>query len=165
MSLERIQDDEVTFNSQQAIEQLKPRILQRAHGDVASAAPQPTQPTPKTSTILKRGTTRVLGALSSTPTTSHRLPWMHRFSRQGKRLSAMGNAGRLSIHMGSDRPAAAFDRELAGESLPTFLRRLVAGYEYRIYWYELFECFRKVEHPLRVHPLTDHFHSSPLTDY
>ena len=39
---------------------------------------------------------------------------------------------------------AGFNREKAEKDLPLYMARLVAGYEYRTYWYELFECFRKV---------------------
>eukprot|EP00966_Prymnesium_polylepis_P074962 1738943-Prymnesium_polylepis.1 len=36
--------------------------------------------------------------------------------------------------------------EFAGlrAKLPTTLRKLTAGYELRTYWFELFECFRKI---------------------
>jgi hypothetical protein len=39
---------------------------------------------------------------------------------------------------------AGFNRREAEKDLLLYVTRLVAGYEYRTYWYELFECFRKV---------------------
>ena len=37
-----------------------------------------------------------------------------------------------------------FDRAQAEKELPAYIGRLVAGYEFRTYYDEIFECFRKV---------------------
>ena len=37
-----------------------------------------------------------------------------------------------------------FNREEEEKILPVYMLRLTQGYEYRTYWYEIFELFRKV---------------------
>lgn len=41
---------------------------------------------------------------------------------------------------GSTEDELAFNRKEAEMQLPSYIRRLIAGYEFRAYWYEIFEC-------------------------
>ena len=50
----------------------------------------------------------------------------------------------FAIAQPEEQKLAVFDREEEEKDLPLYITRLVAGYEYRVFWYELFECFRKV---------------------
>ena len=41
-------------------------------------------------------------------------------------------------------PLGTTDRVLSEDVLPGYMRKLTGGYEYRTYWFEIFECLRKV---------------------
>ena len=63
----------------------------------------------------------------------------------GEARGAGGGEVTLTRMLGMHNHNKTFDLHKADEeSLPLVVRRLVHGYAFHAYWYELFECFRKV---------------------